>query len=359
MRATDRAQGIRNYVENWAEVSDGEEVLLIADSYSNEDMVNEVAAAARARGARVVVSWIDFNPIQAQGGGPVINEALKGADKLLRMTFATSHDHGTQRAIMEHGLQMYSVANPHDPEFFVQEAARYPVEVVLEIEKKALDIARSGSEIHVTCEKGTDVTASYNPEDWGGDFGTVPADEKGPASYPGTFPGAIAGVLPPSDTEGVVYYDAFSGVGEAKDQPIKLTFEDNYVVEIEGGQTASELESIIDGVPHAGFCDEFMFGLHPKVRDAPLDQKPIPNEAERRAGNLHIAIGNMRVFSMEPFDEVDEENEIHLDGFVLNPSIEIDGETVVNRGKLTFLDDPAIRDVAEKYGDPDRLLKQK
>jgi len=359
MRATDRAQGIRNYVENWAEVSDGEEVVLVADSYSNEDMVNEVAAAARAQGARVVVCWIDFNPIQAQGGGPVVDEALKGADKLLRMTFATSHDHGTQKAVMEHGLQMYSVANPHDPEFFVQEAARYPVEVVLEIEKKALEIARSGSEIHVTSETGTDVTATYNPEDWGGDFGTVPADETGPGSYPATFPGAIAGVLPPQETNGVVHYDAFSGVGEAEDETLKLTFDDNYCIDIEGGQIAAELRDIVEDVPHAGFCEEFMFGLHPKVREAPLDQKPIPNEAERRAGNLHIAIGNMRVFSMEPFEDVDESNEMHLDGFVLNPTIEIDSDPVVERGKLTFLDDPEIRSVADKYGDPDRLLKQK
>jgi hypothetical protein len=67
----------------------------------------------------------------------------------------------------------------------------------------------------------------------------------------------------------------------------------------------------------------------------------------------------MRVFSMEPFEDVDESNEMHLDGFVLNPTIEIDSDPVVERGKLTFLDDPEIRSVADKYGDPDRLLKQK
>ena len=357
MRATDRSQGIRNFVQNWAEVEESEEVILIADSYANEDMVNEVAAEARAQGAEVVVTWIDFNPIQAQGGGPIIDEALTAADKLLRMTFATSHDRGTQRAIMEHGLQMYSVANPHDPEFFVQEAARYPVELVLEIEKKALEIARAGSEIYVTCQKGTDVTATYNPEDWGGDFGTVPADRKLPGTYPATFPGAIAGVLPPQETEGVVYYDAFSGVGEG-DEPIVLEFEDNYCTDIRGGHAAAELQDIVEGVPNIGFCEEFMFGLHPKVRDAPLDQKPIPNEAERRYGNIHIAIGNMRCFSMYPFEETGG-HELHLDGFVMDPTIKIDNDPVVVDGKLTFLDDPDIREVAAEHGNPDKLLRQK
>lgn len=357
MRPTDRAVGIKNYVENWAEVSEGEEVIVVADSYADEAVVEEVAAEARSLGANVVVTWIDFNPIQAQGGGPIVDAALKAADKMLRLTFATSHDRGTQQAIMEHGLEMYSVANPHDPEFFAQEAASYPVELVLEIEKKALEIARSGSEIHVTCEKGTDVTATYNPEDWGGDFGTIPADQKAPGTYPATFPGAIAGVLPPQETEGVVCYDAFSGVGVG-DEPIELTFEDNYCTNIEGGRAADELKDIVDGVPNVGFCEEFMFGLHPKVRDAPLDQKPIPNEAERRYGNIHIAIGNMRCFSMYPFDETGG-HELHLDGFVLDPTIEIDGDPVVENGKLTFLDDPDIREVAEKHGDADQLLKQK
>lgn len=358
MRATDRAVGIRNYVQNWAQVEEGEEVIVVADSYANEEVVNQVAAEATAQGANVVVTWIDFNPIQAQGGGPIIDEALTAADKMLRLTFATSHDRGTQIAIMEHGLEMYSVANPHDPEFFTQEAAKYPVELVLEIEKKALEITRGGSEIHVTCEKGTDVTATYNPEDWGGDFGTVPADKPGPGTYPATFPGAIAGVLPPQETEGVVYYDAFSGVGVAEEEPIKLTFEDNFCTDIEGGRAADELADIVEGVPNAGFCEEFMFGLHPKVRDAPLDQKPIPNEAERRYGNIHIAIGNMRCFSMYPFEETGGV-ELHLDGFVLDPTIEIDGEPVVKDGKLTFLDAPDIRETAAKFGDPDQLLKQK
>jgi leucyl aminopeptidase (aminopeptidase T) len=357
MRATDRAVGIRNYVVNWAEVSEGEEVIVVADSYADEDVVNEVAAEARSQGANVVVTWIDFNPIQAQGGGPIIDEALQAADKMLRLTFATSHDRGTQKAIMEHGLEMYSVANPHDPEFFAQEAAEYPVELVLEIEKKALSLARSGSEIHVTCKKGTDVTATYNPEDWGGDFGTIPADEKRPGTYPATFPGAIAGVLPPQETSGVVYYDAFSGVGVG-DEPIKLTFEDNFCTNIEGGRAADELNDIVEGVPNVGFCEEFMFGLHPKVRDAPLDQKPIPNEAERRYGNIHIAIGNMRCFSMYPFEETGG-TELHLDGFVLDPTIEIDGEPVVEDSELTFLDDPDIREVAAEHGDPDKLLTQK
>jgi hypothetical protein len=61
---------------------------------------------------------------------------------------------------------------------------------------------------------------------------------------------------------------------------------------------------------------------------------------------------------MYPFEETGG-TELHLDGFVLDPTIEIDGDPVVEDGELTFLDDPDIREVAAEHGDPDKLLTQK
>jgi len=35
-----------------------------------------------------------------------------------------------------------------------------------------------------------------------------------------------------------------------------------------------------------------------------------------------------------------------------------DGVAIVERGRLKTLDDPEIREIAKKYGDPDRLLAE-
>ena len=43
---------------------------------------------------------------------------------------------------------------------------------------------------------------------------------------------------------------------------------------------------------------------------------------------------------------------------IYRPTLTVDGELIIDRGHLTALDDPGIRAIAAKYGDPDKLLKQ-
>ena len=68
----------------------------------------------------------------------------------------------------------------------------------------------------------------------------------------------------------------------------------------------------------------------------------------RRAGSIHCAVGlwpGMGVPS--PF---------HWDGGSLQPTLTLGKKTVIDRGYLTMLDDPDVREVASKYGDPDDFL---
>ncbi len=40
------------------------------------------------------------------------------------------------------------------------------------------------------------------------------------------------------------------------------------------------------------------------------------------------------------------------------PTLNLDGEILVDKGHLTVLDDPEIRRLASKFGDPDVLLNE-
>jgi hypothetical protein len=44
--------------------------------------------------------------------------------------------------------------------------------------------------------------------------------------------------------------------------------------------------------------------------------------------------------------------------FVTEPTLTVDGVPLLDKGYLTVLDDPQVRAVAAKYGDPDELLLQ-
>lgn len=372
MKSVDVIEGIQNYILNWVKVRKGENILIVADSLADPLIIDLAAAVAKAQKANVVVSWIEFNPLQTQGGGKIIEWALKGADKVLRFTFAISHDKGTVEACQEYGVRLYGVTNPTS-DFFASEAAQFPVPLILEIAKETVHRARSHTKIHITHENGTDLWAEGRPENWGsatrprdfgGDYKDWDYDTELPGNYPMTFPGEVVGLIPPDTANGVAVYHAYSRVGVCK-TPLKLTFKDCYFINVEGGDEATVLRNVIHGVPHANYLEEIMFGLHPKARNI-LDQKPLPNEAERRAGNLHLGNGNRRLMSMKPFADNDlgrvfapketSKAQLHLDGFILNPTITIGDDVLIDKGRLTVLDSPRIREIAREYGDPDKLL---
>lgn len=363
MRGVDVIEGIQNYVINWVKVKKGENVLLLADSLADESIVEQTATVVRGQGANIVVCWIEYNPIQTMGGGKIIEAALAGTDKMLRFTFATSHDRGTVKACREHGLRIYGVCNPTE-EFFASEAARFPVELMLEIARESVQRSRAGKRIHITDRKGTDLTAEGRPENWSceirpwgfkGDYRTWVYDTDIPGNYPMTFPGSITGLIPPDNANGVAYFDAFSSIGVCE-ETLKFTFKDNRFISVEGGKEADRFNSTYTGIPNINALVEIMFGLHPKTRNL-LDQKPFPNEAERHAGNLHLGVGNRPLMSMKPWKEKSAK-EYHLDGFILKPTITINDEVLIEDGRLTIFDDPRIREIASKYGNPDKLLAQ-
>jgi len=68
---------------------------------------------------------------------------------------------------------------------------------------------------------------------------------------------------------------------------------------------------------------EFAIGTNPKAR-------LVGNLAEDKKleGSVHIAIGDNHVLGGKITSN------IHLDGMVLNPTVELDGERVIRNGKL-------------------------
>ena len=53
-----------------------------------------------------------------------------------------------------------------------------------------------------------------------------------------------------------------------------------------------------------------------------------------------------------------EKKRIHIDAIIFQSTITANGVPIVERGRLTALDDPEIREMAKKYGDPDRVLAE-
>jgi leucyl aminopeptidase (aminopeptidase T) len=108
------------------------------------------------------------------------------------------------------------------------------------------------------------------------------------------------------------------------DEPITLEIEDGFVSDVDGGSQADELRELIEqSDENAGNLAEFAMGTNPKA-------KLIGNLAEdkKRSGTVHFAIGDNESLGGT------RKSDIHLDGVVRTPTVELDGETVVENGHL-------------------------
>lgn len=161
---------------------------------------------------------------------------------------------------------------------------------------------------------------------------------------------------------------------------MKAYVEDGMIVRIEGGGKFGELlnelmwktqDKHYPRHPHPGYfyVTEVALGTHPKsFRYGQWNSYiPFSNLSERtRSGIFHWGIGVQS--SKEDIKKYAQENDmpfehgwhIHTYFNTYQAKLRNTGEwiNIIDKGRLTALDDPGVRKIAEKYGDPDELLSE-
>lgn len=311
-----------NLVANCMGTQPGETVLIVTDTLVSDRIPVALAAQARAIGADPVI--VTMTPRQKNGEDPPppVAEAMKRAQVILAPTTAsiyhTSAKHEAQKAGARGVLKVLHVEDlwyngGMSADFF-------------EVRKKAETLAallRKTDMIHVTTPAGTDLTmriAGREPKGWLCGVCRNPGEV---SAMPG---GEVS--LPPLEgtTEGIAIVQvAMTEVGAVRSH-IRMVVEKGEVVQIEGQEEAYRLREIIKGVKNATNIAELGIGLNPKAR---LIGEIY--ESKKRLGTIHIGIGdnawgyggNVR-------------SDIHLDGLMLDVTLEFDGRTVIKDGELLF-----------------------
>ncbi len=191
------------------------------------------------------------------------------------------------------------------------------------IAERSLKLAKilSGKKVaKVKTPSGTDITMKIEGRTWEpdtglyhkpGEFGNLPAGEVYIAPLEGTANGVI------------IVDGAMAGVGVIK-KPIRLIVKDGFVTEISGNKSAKDLEKAIEpfGKPARNIA-ELGIGTNDKA-------KIIGNvlEDEKVMGTVHMAIGDNK--SMGGNVSVQS----HLDGILIKPTLEIDGQIIMKDGVL-------------------------
>jgi len=287
-------------------------------------------------------------------------------------------------ALRQHGHKFKGNWLFNNWEEFIAETWAFPDELWKEIERPAIEAVGKASKIRITDPEGTYLEYSLTEEEarrfemcaWKSGHLFLDAFQ---ATSEECSIVPVAPMVPPvfHDINGVLAGTA-NHVGYFP--RIELYFEHGLLVEVKGGGKYGEvIREMMDkykdvhfpGYPGKGFfwfCDSALCTAVKGFRRT-SDMFNVSgmhsNLPERnRAGVFHHGFGSRRHFGEVFFKYIKENSiphsHIHMHNYFTTFEVKLRGKEtwlkVTDRGHLASLDDPKIRTLAVKYGNPDELL---
>jgi hypothetical protein len=373
----------------YGSTSEGDRVLIAVDLMYDESVVGAVAQALRERGASVDVHWHDCGPDRRFSEEDELGAAIRYRPWVEQPRRWEGNPRIEDRAEREgYDLLVHGRGGPTKPtpfryeqfpwvvrDHFTPPVVAYPSELIAASSQLTWDAiwkhGRNGR-VHVTDLEGSDFSYSLDETYWDGTHhGWVPE----PKRWYGHLFAHPTPPLPRADAEGVVK-GTTSHFSRAFPRLI-LQLKDGMVHSVEGGggygaawedklQETKEISYPGFSRPGLFHLWEVAIGGHPKVR-RPTDIEWWRSGGfeweRRRSGVIHLGFGT---FWRGPDEVWAAERGLaygHLHVHLLFPTLQVhsaDGavHTLIKDGRLTALDDPKVRKLAEKYGNPDSLLRE-
>lgn len=343
-------EGARCCVKGYTGVRPGEEVLLWTDRSArvHPEVVDALAAGVIDAGARVTI--LNEDAPFFRFGEPlsrIAGRALESADVILHVfdleNAASVDSIDIRRVLFEYDTRITSVIAVRSDDL-ASDWARYPVELFRSLWwKSILQVKDAG--FHVTDANGTDLRGRLRA------IPLAPAEtfyrQSGVWRF---FPGGQI-ALHPVEAEGVVVAEVLEGARGLLREPVRFAVQDHWVTAVDGGEEARWLRDLMGRFEGSGYFCEIAWGVHPRASvQRGLEEKAVDTILLRRSGTFHFGLG------MVPGAGVF--TRFHWDGGSLRPTLTIGEERIVEDGRLLLLDDPEIRSVAERLGDPKVLLAE-
>lgn len=314
--------------------------VILSESGSRSVIVDTALLAAQSTGCEVfqVIMPTPPNtgpvPLRSTGtslalqSNPAAIAALKRADFVVDCTVEGLLHARELRAILEAGTRILMISNEH-PEVF----ERLPHDE--DVAKRVLaghDMMKEAATMRVFSESGTDLTVHLDGAFTAGSTG-VTHGEGSIAHWPGglvlAFParGTVNGtiVLAPGDIN--LTFKTYMST------PVRLTIEDDYVVDISGdGFDREQLASYMDAfnMRDAYASSHVGWGMNPAARWDYLD---LYDKAQHNGTEARAFEGNF-MYSTGANETADRFTRCHFDWPMRNCSVELDGVSVVSEGAL-------------------------
>ncbi len=370
----------------------GEQALVLCETQPRGGIEHVVGAAVeilRELGVQVSVLRVDeLIPLSggiAQGAwsdmehyappAPVY-DAMRAADVILDYTTnsrgAQKYNEAFHTLSSYYGKRLFAYRAVEAPEILSgdpdspvasPDAVTFPSDLLRLIADRINDVlihaAEEGQELRLTNPWGTDVRFKVLP-------GDVCIPGGGIRSYPGETPFGyvgddgnrlyvgLIGCTVTQECAGVWVTRHCSLLGGELSQPMCVTVKDGFLAGAEGGPEAERLMSMTAGEPcgvHA-----ILVGINHKAPPF-RDGEYILENKGAAAGVSHMAFGGPGLYYRA--GEWGGLGNQHFQlGDIPKISLWAGSECIFRDGALLTLQDPAVREAAGRYGDPDELLRQ-
>ncbi|MEK3725516.1 aminopeptidase [Paenibacillus sp. FSL H8-0034] len=244
-----------------------------------------------------------------------VSEAMKGSEVIVCVTeHSLTHTKARKEAVAR-GARIATMPGI-TPDMFLEGAISADYAQVKELSVKAAGLLENGSTVRIekggksltfsiAGRKGYPSTGVYlNPGEWG----NLPSGEAYTAPVEGT-------------AEGQIEVDcSFAGIGKLE-APLHLTLKEGRLVDVEG--PASDKLLHILGDQEGRMLAEFGIGTNNKARIT-----GVVLEDEKVYGTIHVAFGSNHTFGGTIVAGV------HVDGVVNEPDVYIDGQLIIQEGRL-------------------------
>ncbi len=326
-------RGAERLVRECAGVGADERVLVVTDTMSFK--YGEATMAAATTTAREVTMALIGTHGRLHGQNPpdAVAAAMKEADVIFMITeWSLAHCQARMEA-SRRGARVLSTAQPDD-ELFARTMAESPFAEMKDVVKAVNNLMTQANEARVTTAAGTDLWLDLK--------GVANVDlEHGycrrEADYQAGFAGPPvieANIAPVSgNAEGTLVIDACHAALGVLTNPITLRIEKGKVIDIDGGNEAYQLREIMGRMDSGIYLvAELGIGLNPIAR-----LRSRFYEDESVYGTAHIGLGN-NASTMGGTQEVNG----HMDNIFWKPTIMLDGQKMMDEGRLCYPEAPQI-----------------
>ena len=329
--------GIENCVATCAGVERGQSVYIVTQEEAADPAVVEaLTESARDRGGEVhVVSGPVIPRDRPEEIPPAVLDAYRRADVLfahypsLKREALHPHFPGESRVRVPNRARTVSLMS--------SEWAGFPYSVQRALATTLDTLSAPGKSWRITSPNGTDVRGSFGARESTVAQAYFVEDEGGRARR--NFPGGVHSPVVAVATEGVIVADHIAGFG-GMPESVRLELKEGRVVSLEGGDPSMH-ESLNRT---DGFIDSWHAGVNPKTI-VPLARADNPVQwysySHCSPMIVHFHVGR----SHDPVDVA-----------CFDQTIEIDGRTVYDQGRLAIWDDPEVHGAVNASGMADSMM---